>query len=263
MADNAKVSLRNVWMTYLTQHEEIHALQDLNLDVAEKEFISIVGPSGCGKSTVLSLVAGLLKVSRGTVSVNGQPVTGPTTAIGYMLQQDYLYKWRTILQNATLGLEVRGQKTKEAVQRIEERLVDMGLGDFMNRYPSQLSGGMRQRAALVRTLALEPDVLLLDEPFSALDYQTRLCLEDELAGILRSLGRTVILVTHDISEAISMSDRVVVMSKRPGTIINEYRMHFAGNPNSPFAVREASEFNQYFEDIWKELQENGGERKAG
>jgi NitT/TauT family transport system ATP-binding protein len=122
---------------------------------------------------------------------------------------------------------------------------------------------MRQRAALVRTLALEPDVLLLDEPFSALDYQTRLCLEDELAGILRSLGRTVILVTHDISEAISMSDRVVVMSKRPGTIINEYRMHFAGNPNSPFAVREASEFNQYFEDIWKELQENGGERKAG
>jgi NitT/TauT family transport system ATP-binding protein len=180
-----------------------------------------------------------------------------------MLQQDYLYEWRTILQNAMLGLEVRGQINKASVQRVVDRLVDVGLGDSLNRYPSQLSGGMRQRAALVRTLALEPDVLLLDEPFSALDYQTRLCLEDELGGILRRLGRTVVLVTHDISEAISMSDRVIVMSSRPGTIMAEHRMTFTGNPTSSFAVREAPEFNHYFEVIWKELQDYGGERKVG
>lgn len=263
MSNRVKVSLNGVWMTYQTKRAEIHALKDVNLHVAENEFVSIVGPSGCGKSTILSLIAGLLFPSRGTVAVDGVSVAGPSPTVGYMLQQDYLYEWRTILQNAILGLEVRRQQNRANVQRVIDRLVDIGLGDFLDNYPNQLSGGMRQRAALVRTLALDPEVLLLDEPFSALDYQTRLSLEEELALFLRRLGRTVILVTHDISEAISMSDRVIVMSQRPGTIVAEHRLSFAGNPASPFAVREAAEFNSYFDVIWKELQENGGERKAG
>jgi NitT/TauT family transport system ATP-binding protein len=248
-------------MTYHTLEEEIHAIANLNLAIYEKEFVSIVGPSGCGKSTLLSLIAGLLRPSRGSITVDGKEVCAPSHSIGYMLQQDYLYEWRTILQNATLGLEVRGRKNPQSVQKVTELLEDIGLGEFLYRYPEQLSGGMRQRAALARTLALDPDILLLDEPFSALDYQTRLSLEDELGGILRRLGRTVILVTHDIAEAISMSDRVVVLSKRPGTIVADHRLAYASPPGSVLAVRESPEFGGYFETIWKELQDHGGERR--
>ncbi|MGI6541714.1 MAG: ABC transporter ATP-binding protein [Limnochordia bacterium] len=261
MVKQPKVVINGLWMTYHTLKEEIHAIMDLNLIIYEKEFVSIVGPSGCGKSTLLSLIAGLLRPSRGSITVDGKEIRAPLPSVGYMLQQDYLYEWRTILQNAVLGLEVRGRKNPQSIKRVIDQLTDMGLGDFLHSYPGQLSGGMRQRAALVRTLALEPDLLLLDEPFSALDYQTRLNLEEELGGILHRLGRTVILVTHDIAEAISMSDRVVVMSQRPGTIVADHRLDYANNPSSALAVRETPEFGGYFETIWKELQDHGGERK--
>ena len=251
------VELSNVGLRYLTETVETEALRGVSLSVAPGEFVSIVGQSGCGKSTLLSLIAGILEPTSGEIRVGGEPVRGPSRKIAYMLQHDYLYKWRTIVENVMLGPEIQGLDLRAARQRGIELLRRYGLGDFIDHYPHQLSGGMRQRAALARTLVTEPDVLLLDEPFSALDYQTRLALSDEVGVILRREGKTVILVTHDISEAITMTDRVIVISRRPGRIRAEHRLSFPsqgdGERPSPFKLRKAPEFSGYFDEIWSEL----------
>lgn len=251
-----KVELRDVGLRYLTESGETEALRRVSLAVQPGEFVSIVGQSGCGKSTLLSLIAGILAPTSGAVMVDGEAVRGPTRKIAYMLQSDFLFEWRTIIDNVMIGPEIQGLDLRKARERAGELLRRYGLGDFMDHYPHQLSGGMRQRAALARTLVTEPDVLLLDEPFSALDFQTRLALSDEVGVILRREGKTVILVTHDISEAITMTDRVVVMSRRPGRIRAEHLIAFpsmgAERP-SPFHVRNAPEFAGYFDEIWNEL----------
>jgi len=246
------VELEHVTVTYHTPSGETRAVEDLSLRVEEGEFVSVVGPSGCGKSTLLSLIAGLIRPDAGEVRVGGVPVQGPNPAVGYMLQQDHLFEWRTVLDNCLLGLEVRGRRTPAAVARVRGLLASCGLAEFAHRFPGQLSGGMRQRAALVRTLALNPKVLLLDEPFSALDYQTRLKLEDEMSQILRAQRRTVVLVTHDIAEAVSMADRVVVLTQRPARLKREYVIDLSPR-RSPVQVRESPGFSRYFRDIWRDL----------
>lgn len=255
-ATPSAIRLDRVSLVYHTLEAETVALADVSFEVAPKEFVCIVGPSGCGKSTVLSLIAGLLKPTSGTVEVAGKPVTGPGGNVGYMLQQDCLYEWRTILGNALLGLEVKRALTPENVAAVKEMLRKYGLGGFERHYPRHLSGGMRQRAALIRTLAIRPDVLLLDEPLSALDYQTRLAVSVDLFNIMRSEGVSALMVTHDISEAIAMSDRVLVMTKRPGRIKSEHVIQLTCDCQTSVGRREAPEFRTYFNAIWKELTED-------
>lgn len=253
MNEQSIVSLIDVNMNYQSLEGETPALKDINLDVAEGEFIGIVGPSGCGKTTILSLVAGLIKPASGKILIEGKEIEGPSPKVGYMLQQDHLFEWRTILQNVLLGLEIQGKANEENKQKVIRLLNIYGLGEFKNYYPQQLSGGMRQRVALIRTLAINPSILLLDEPFSALDYQTRLALSDEVVNIIRKEGKTALLVTHDISEAISMSDRVLVLSKRPGVVKSSYDINLSGQNRNPVELRKAPEFRDYFNVIWKEL----------
>ncbi len=246
------VSLKNLSKFYHTPTGETEALRDINFSVAEKEFVSIIGPSGCGKSTVLSIIADLEKPSGGKVEINSAD-NNPN--IGYMLQQDHLFPWLTVRQNALLGLEIRKEKTKEAEARVDALLKQYGLYSFINKYPLELSGGMRQRAALIRTLAINPSVLLLDEPFSALDYQTRLSVSDDIHRIIKSERKTAILVTHDISEAISMSDRIIVLTSRPAKVKEIYTINLSAE-NSPIARRKAPEFPEYFQALWEELNDN-------
>lgn len=239
------VSLDNVSLRYHSVNGETPAVSHLNLEVFPGEFICIVGPSGCGKSSILSMLAGLLSPSEGSIHINGE--------IGYMLQKDYLLEWRSIRSNALLGLEIQKKLTKENIAYVDTLLEQYGLGNFKEHYPYQLSGGMRQRVALIRTLAVRPDILLLDEPFSALDYQTRLSVSDEIGSIIRKEGKTAILVSHDISEAISLSDRVVVLSGRPAKLKKIYPIQLSIEEYSPMKAREAPEFREYFNVIWKEL----------
>lgn len=253
MGSRVIVEVRNLSMNYHTLTGETAALNNLSLQVQEGEFVSIVGPSGCGKSTLLSLICGLLQPSAGEVLVAGEPVRGPSPKMGYMPQHDQLFPWRNIMQNVTLGLEVQHKLTDENKAKAKYLLEKYGLGDFMAHYPSQLSGGMRQRAALIRTLAIDPEILILDEAFSALDYQTRLVVSDEVRKIIHSENKTSLLVTHDISEAISMSDRVVVLTKRPAQVKNIYNIELSCDEVSPIRRRECPEFRYYFNAIWKEL----------
>ena len=239
------VSLRDVSLRYHSIGGETSAVSHLDLSVEEGEFISIVGPSGCGKSTILSMLAGLLPPSEGEIEVNGN--------IGYMLQKDYLLHWRSIRSNALLGLEIQKKLTPDHVAYVEALLEQYGLGEFKDHFPWQLSGGMRQRVALIRTLAVRPDILLLDEPFSALDYQTRLSVSDEIGTILRREKKTAILVTHDISEAISLADRVIVLTKRPASVKTIFPIRLSLESYTPMKAREAPEFKEYFNAIWKEL----------
>ena len=239
------VSLDNVSLRYHSVSGETPAVSHLNLEVLPGEFICIVGPSGCGKSSILSMLAGLLSPSEGSIRIDGE--------IGYMLQKDYLLEWRSIRSNALLGLEIQKKLTKENIEYVDTLLEQYGLGDFKEHYPYQLSGGMRQRVALIRTLAVRPDILLLDEPFSALDYQTRLSVSDEIGSIIRKEGKTAILVSHDISEAISLSDRVVVLSGSPARLKKIYPIQLTIEEYSPMKAREAPEFREYFNAIWKEL----------
>jgi NitT/TauT family transport system ATP-binding protein len=255
-AGSPKVELRSVGLRYFGWEGETEALQDISLSVAPGEFVAVIGPSGCGKSTLLSLIAGLLAPTEGSVLVDGRPVAGPNRKIGYMLQQDYLFEWRTILENVVLGAEIQGASMAAARERARQLLTRYGLGQFLNHVPRQLSGGMRQRAALARTLCTEPEIVLLDEPFSALDSQTRLALADEITDILRREAKTVVLVTHDIGEAISMAERVIVMSRRPGRIKSNHAIRFAtadGTRPAPLKARNAPEFGGYFNNLWQEL----------
>lgn len=248
------VELEGISMVYHTLEEETLAIKDLNLNIYDGEIIGIVGPSGCGKSTLLSIVAGLMQPTKGVARINGLIVEKPLKNIGYMFQKDQLFDWRNILNNVVIGLEIQNKLNGETLSEAKELLSNYGLGDFLYSYPYQLSGGMRQRVALIRTLLLRPDILLLDEPFSALDYQTRLAISDEVGLILREKNKTAILVTHDIAEAISLCDRVVIMSNRPGTIKDIIEIDLSCEENrSPIKLREAPEFRHYFNKIWKEL----------
>ncbi|QSO54534.1 ABC transporter ATP-binding protein [Alicyclobacillus curvatus] len=252
----SQIELRNVSLRYFTSKEETEALRTVDLTIDEGEFVAIVGPSGCGKSTLLSLISGMLQPTSGEVLLYGKRVTEPSKRVGYMLQHDYLFEWRDVLHNVLVGAEVRGMNMKSATKRAQSLLERYGLGDFARHNPKQLSGGMRQRVALIRTLVVQPDVLLLDEPFSALDFQTRLSLSDEIGTILREQHKTVILVTHDISEAISMADRIVVMSNRPSKVKSDHHISFAGDRPSPVMARQRPEYNGYFQTIWGELEEH-------
>lgn len=247
------VELSNIGMKYQSLNGEITALEEVCLNVTEGEFVSIVGPSGCGKSTLLSIVCGLISPTEGKVLVDGEVVTGTSKKIGYMLQKDHLFEWRTILQNIQLGLEIQKALTPEAKAYTEHLLQTYGLSEFRHKYPIQLSGGMRQRAALIRTLVTNPRILLLDEAFSALDYQTRLAVNEDIYSIIKKENKTAIMVTHDIAESISMADRVVVLTKRPGTIKKTYDIKMSCEKRSPLKCRDMPEFQTYFQEIWKEL----------
>lgn len=247
------VEINNIAMNYQSPNGEIPAITNVNLQIVKGEFICIVGPSGCGKSTLLSIIAGLLKPSSGSIAINGKEISGTCEKVGYMLQKDYLFEWRTIFQNVMLGLEIRKIKTNDNIEYVNNLLKTYGLYEFRNKYPSQLSGGMRQRAALIRTLALKPEILLLDEAFSALDYQTRLAVADDIYSIIKKESKTAILVTHDIAESISMADRVIVLSSRPATIKSIHNIKLTCEKRTPFCSREAPEFRHYFNTIWKEL----------
>lgn len=251
-----KLEVNGVSYSYHSLDGETLALDHISFDVSPGEFLAIVGPSGCGKSTLLSMLCGLTKPEGGTITIDGVPLTKSPSAIGYMLQKDHLFEWRNIFSNISLGLEIQKRLDEPARQELLEMMAAYGLAGFEYAKPSELSGGMRQRAALIRTLALEPDLLLLDEPFSALDYQTRLSVCDDISSIIKSTSKTAILITHDLSEAISVADRVIVLSKRPGRIKAILPTPFGGEYKRPLERRNAPEFSTYFNMVWKELQEH-------
>ena len=242
------LEIKNICKNYQAKNGEIEALKNISFDVKKGEFISIIGPSGCGKSTLLSIISGLESKTSGEIYINGK--------IGYMLQKDNLLEWRTIYNNVLLGLEIQKNITAENKKYVEELLKKYGLYEFKDKYPTQLSGGMRQRVALIRTLAIRPNILLLDEAFSALDYQTRLMVTEDVYKILKNENITALMVTHDISEAISMSDRVVVLSKRPATLKNIHEIDFEMDNRTPLNCRENIKFSKYFNLMWKELDEH-------
>ena len=256
MSENT-LSIKNITKIYQAKNGETTALDNINLNVKKGEFVSIIGPSGCGKSTLLSIIAGLEEKNTGEIYLDGKKVDGISSEIGYMLQKDSLLEWRTIYKNVILGLEIRGIKTKENEEYVNSLLKKYNLYDFKDKYPTQLSGGMRQRAALIRTLAVKPKLLLLDEAFSALDYQTRIMVTKDVYEILREEGITALIVTHDISESISLSDRVVVLSKRPAKIKAIHEIKFDMQNRTPINCRERPEFSKYFDTLWKELDING------
>ncbi len=244
------LSIKNLKKNYHDIDGEVCAIGDINLDIYDKELISIVGPSGCGKTSLLSILSNLEKKSGGTISFNKENVK-----LGYMLQKDALFPWKTILENCLIGLEINHTLNNTTRNRVIKLLNTYGLGEFINKYPDSLSGGMKQRVALIRTLAIEPDILLLDEPFSALDYQTRLALSDDVYKIIKNEGKTAILVTHDLAEAISLSDRVVVLTKRPAMVKKIYDIKLT-NKSTPINNRKCIEFNTYYDEIWRDLDVN-------
>lgn len=251
------LELKNIGYSYHSLHGETKALKDISFGVREGEFIAVVGPSGCGKSTLLSIIAGLLAPEEGTIVVNNPDGSLHYPKTGYMLQRDHLFEWRTVYRNVTLGLELNHKMTKENLEKVDRLLADYGLDRFRDKRPSELSGGMKQRAALIRTLALEPQLLLLDEPFSALDYQTRLFVSADICRLIRAAGKTMIIITHDLGEAISLADRIIVLSGRPAVVKNQMDIHLTLKDDSPLAARNAPEFQQYFNRLWEDMTHEG------
>lgn len=242
------LSINNVSKNFYTKVGELEVLKDLSMNVNQGEIVAIVGPSGSGKSTLLNLISGLLKPTEGTIELKGN--------LGYMFQKDQLFEWRTVWKNILLGLEIKHQITKESKLEIKRMLEKYELIDFVNNYPSELSGGMRQRIALIRTLVVKPDILLLDEPFSALDYQTRIKVSDDVYNIIKNEKLSAILVTHDISEAIAMGDRVIVLTKRPAKLKRIHKIEMQSDTAlTPLLKRKMPEFQMYFDEIWSELNE--------
>lgn len=244
------VKVVNLTKNFYTKEGEMEVLKNISFTLHEGEILSLLGPSGSGKSTILNILTNLLEPTSGEVSIKG--------TIGYMFQKDHLLEWRSIMDNITLGLEIMHKKNdKKSMERIERLLKTYGLWEFRNMYPKELSGGMRQRVALIRTLSVDPSILLLDEPFSALDYQTRLMVNDDVYKVIKNENKSVILVTHDISEAIAMGDKVAVLSKRPSTIKNTYNIDLdLGSSKTPFKSRKVPAFQTYFDLLWKELDNN-------
>ncbi|RSK28260.1 ABC transporter ATP-binding protein [Bacillus sp. HMF5848] len=247
------LTLHNIHHIYFSKTGATTALEDISINIEEGEFISFLGPSGCGKTTLLSIIAGLLQPTEGEVRIDGEVIKESTSAIGYMLQQDYLFPWKTILDNILIGPRIMGAVTKETHEKAVSLLQSMGLEYVENAYPRELSGGMRQRVALVRTLITNPKLLLLDEPFSALDYQTKLKLEDLVADTLKQFKKTALLVTHDIGEAIAMSDRIFLLSSQPGKIARTFIVPAELRKEKPFHVRQHEQYNEFFQKVWKEL----------
>lgn len=244
------LEIKNLKKNYNTKMGEVEAIKDLNIDVYDEEFLCIIGPSGCGKSTLLNILTNLETPTKGQIIYKKKDLK-----IGYMMQVDCLFPWLTILENATLGLAITHKLTKENVEYTKNLLKKYGLKDFMNKYPEQLSGGMKQRVALIRTLATKPDILMLDEPFSALDYVSRLMVSDDVYKIIKEEKKTVIMITHDIAEAISLADRIIVLSKRPTTIKKVYNIELT-NKKTPIENRKAKEFSYYYDILWKDLDKN-------
>lgn len=240
------LELKNVKKIYHEKQGEIIALDNISFNVKDKEFISIIGPSGCGKSTILSILANIEKLTKGKITIKDK------IKVGYMLQQDSLFPWKTVFENCCIGLKIQKNDTKENKNKVIELLKKYGLYEFKDKYPNSLSGGMRQRVALIRTLATNPDILLLDEPFSALDYQTRLKLSDNLYKIIKNEKKSAIMVTHDIAEAISISKRIILLTKRPATIKKIYEINLEEN-KTPTENRKDKNFMKYYDTIWKEL----------
>ena len=243
----------DVKLIYHTKTTETLAICNMNFSVSKQEFVSIVGPSGCGKTTILSLIAGLLSPSDGEILLSGKKITGKKNLdVGYMFQRDNLFDWLSVFQNVCLGLSIQHKKTPQNIEIAKSLIEKYGLKDFEKHHPKELSGGMRQRVALIRTLATNPKLLLLDEPFSAVDFQTRLKVQDDVHSIIRSEKKTAILVTHDISEAVALSDKVLVLSKRPAKVKCVFPINF--NPNlTPFERRSNPKFATYFNQIWEVL----------
>ncbi len=244
---NKKLSLNKISKAFDRHDGEICAIEDVSFDVYEGEIVAIVGTSGCGKSTLLNIIAGLESATSGEIEFSTEDAR-----ISYMLQSDALLPWRTVLDNATLGLELGRIKNEENTQKTEEMLKNYGLGDFLNNYPSSLSGGMKQRVALIRSLAIDPDLLLLDEPFSALDYYTRLTIASDVHDMIKKTGSTAIIITHDIAEALTIADRVIVLSSRPSIVKNIYEVGLNETDNV-FEKRRTSRFNELYEKIWGDL----------
>lgn len=251
-----RLKLQDIVKIYQDDNGETVAIENFSYSFKKGNFVSIIGPSGCGKSTLLSIIAGLDNQSSGIIFMDNSRLTNKAYNIGYMLQKDYLLDWRTIYKNVMLGLEIRKMVNKETVGYVELLMKKYGLYDFKDKYPNQLSGGMRQRAALIRTLATNPDILLLDEAFSALDYQTRLAVTEDVYKIIKAENKITIMVTHDIPESISMSDEVIVLTKRPATIKKVYNIKFDIPDRTPLKCRENHQFTSYFDAIWKELNQD-------
>ena len=241
------LSIRNLKKSYYDKYSEIEAINNISLDIYKNEWISIVGPSGCGKTTLLSILANLENKTNGKIIKNNNQ-------IGYMLQNDALFPWLNVLDNCTLGLKIKKQLNPKTKKNVIEMLKTYNLYNFINKYPDSLSGGMRQKVALIRTLSINPDILLLDEPFSALDYQTRLTLSDDIYNIIKKENKTVIHVTHDIAEAISLADRIIVLGKRPTTIKNIYEIKL-NNRTIPSLNRKDNNFYYYYDMIWRDIDE--------
>lgn len=245
------LSIKNLQVLYQSPSAQTEAVRKVSFSVKQGQFVSIAGPSGCGKSTILSAMAGLTQKQGGTILLQGKPIEQSRDKIGYMLQSDNLMPWRSVMRNVLIGLEIKGRTDGESKRYVTDLLKKYGLWQFRNSFPSQLSGGMRQRVALIRTLALKPQVLLLDEAFSALDYQTRVKVNCDVFDILRRENKTMVMVTHDIPEAVSMSDMVVVLSGRPATVKKQLVMDFGAL--YPVERRGHPDFQRYFNCIWKEL----------
>lgn len=242
---NKKIlSINNISKTYFTLTKEIIAIENFSLDLYEKDFVAIVGPSGCGKSTLLSIINKQEKQTSGTIDYYDKK-------IGYMLQDDALFNWLTVYENCILGLKIKKELTNDNINYVIELLKRYGLYEFINNYPSDLSGGMRQRVALIRTLATKPDILLMDEPFSSLDYQSRLMISNDIYNILKSEGKTLILVTHDIAESLTLCNKIIVLSKRPSSIKSIYEIDIY--ETNPLLKRESNEFKKYYDLIWKDI----------
>lgn len=247
------LKISDVSMNYHSIKGETQALNNVNFEVNQGEFISILGPSGCGKSTLLNIMNGLLEPSSGSILYEGQDIKNNLDKIGYMFQKDHLFEWNTVWENVTLGLKIKKQLNNESKERVNELLDTYGLLRFKEHYPSELSGGMRQRVALIRTLALKPEILFLDEPFSALDYQSRLLVCDDVYNIIKTEKKTAIMVTHDIAEAISISQKVIVLTKRPSNVKLEIPIDFENDDLTPFQKRKSPQFSSYFNRLWREL----------
>ena len=247
------LELKNINLTYQTLKSETEAIKNVSFSVNQGDFISIVGPSGSGKTTILSMISGLLKPTSGEIFLDGELITKVSTNVGYMFQRDNLFEWLNVIQNVRLGAKINLNKNCLNIKKIHELLEKYDLAGFEKARPSELSGGMRQRVSLIRTLALNPKLLLLDEPFSALDYQTRLAVQNDIHSIIKSENKTAILVTHDISEAISMSDKIIVLTKRPGTIKEIIDLNFSKD-STPLDRRNNINFNHYFKTLWEALQ---------
>lgn len=258
----AVLSVNNVTHYYFSKQAAMQALSHISFTVKEGEFLAILGPSGCGKSTILSLLADIIQPTEGTITLNDQPISSLEDSIGYMLQQDYLFPWKTIIDNVLLGPKIKNTMNASTKKEAEEMLDEVGLHGISASYPDALSGGMRQRVALVRTLITDPQVLLLDEPFSALDYVTKLMLENAVSALLETYHKTTVLVTHDIGEAISMSDRILIMDRNPGSVQKIIEVPIELRNERPFDVRRHPKYQLLFDKIWNELNAKTSDRSS-